>query len=75
MLDIPIWPRALIRRVHTGTQTKKTRLQRWQNMKMVFEVHPSVSVEGKRVVLVDDIITTGATTVLCAESLWLPGQR
>lgn len=51
----------LVRRVYTSTQTKKTRVSRWENVGNVFEVATPGQVRGKKVMLVDDVLTTGAT--------------
>lgn len=59
----------LIRARHTDTQTRKDRFQRWQNVSSVFET-PDISVlEQKAILLVDDVVTTGATLEACAEKL------
>lgn len=59
----------LLRSKHTETQTKKDRLQRWQNVSSVFETPKPALLEQKSVLLVDDVITTGATLEACAEKL------
>lgn len=66
-MQIPL-KNSLIRSINTETQTKKSRLQRLENVADVFEV--TGSVEGQRVLLVDDVMTTGATMVACANSLY-----
>lgn len=59
-----------IKRVfHTATQTRKSRIQRWENVSEVFEVADSFSLKGKNVLLVDDVITTGASTESCSQKL------
>jgi ComF family protein len=45
----------------TNTQTKKTRLKRWENVMEVFAVHQRETIKDKRILLVDDVVTTGAT--------------
>lgn len=59
----------LIRNTNTSTQTKKSRIERWENVQDVFTVlHPERLI-GKHIVLVDDVITTGASTEACASVL------
>jgi ComF family protein len=66
----------LIRLKHTDTQTKKSRFSRYENMRDVFGVVDPEKLEGKHVLLVDDIITTGATLEACGlELLKIPGLK
>jgi predicted amidophosphoribosyltransferase len=65
----------LVRNIDTATQTKKSRLDRWQNVEKVFEVKKPEQVKGKRVLLVDDVLTTGATLEACAVVLLESGCR
>ncbi len=59
----------LKRKVHTSTQTKKSRYDRWKNVKDIFEIPNGNRLEGKKVLLVDDVLTTGATLEACANKL------
>lgn len=59
----------LIRKKHTSSQTSKGRFERWQNVSGIFEVRNSNALKGKHLLLVDDVITTGATLESCSEEL------
>jgi len=64
----------LLRRVtSTRTQTLLTREQRAANMRGAFAIRPGQGLDGARVVLVDDVFTTGATTGACAHALLAAG--
>jgi competence protein ComFC len=57
----------------TRTQTQLTRQQREDNMKNAFVVTDNVRLKGEKVVLIDDVLTTGATTSACAKALIAAG--
>jgi ComF family protein len=66
VLEIPIKEEIIERIVKTQTQTSKTRLNRWENVNEVFKILDPEEVRGKRILLIDDVITTGATLEACA---------
>lgn len=68
-MGIPWADSISIRVQSTQTQTSKTRQERWQNVSDAFTVLPSFNLSGKRVLLVDDVITTGATLEACGSHL------
>lgn len=66
--------RRLLRRVEpTRTQTLLTRAERAANVRRAFSLHPKASLSGARLLLVDDVLTTGATTSACARILRAAG--
>ncbi|MCB2378590.1 ComF family protein [Hymenobacter sp. BT635] len=74
-LQVPWDAAALCRTEHTSSQTQKNRTQRWQNVATVFEVANKASVVGKHVLVVDDVLTTGATLEACVAVLLAAGCR
>jgi ComF family protein len=54
---------------NTQSQTRKNRFQRWQNVESSFSVDQSESLENQHLLLVDDVVTTGATVEACASPL------
>ena len=65
-LNIPSIENDLIRISSTKTQTFKTRLERFNNIDTKFVLKNPTKFEGKHILLVDDVITTGATLEACA---------
>lgn len=68
-LHIPVLKDVMIRSQHTDTQTKKGRIERWQNMEGKFVVIKPERIANRHVLLVDDVITTGATLEACGAEL------
>lgn len=67
-LDIPVMEEIVTKRTQTTSQTKKTKVQRWKNVAETFQVLKPTQLVNKKVLLVDDVITTGATIgALCDE--------
>ncbi len=69
------WDESVSVRLHsTGTQTNRSKSDRWENVKDVFSLGGN-SIAGKRILLVDDVITTGATLEACGQHLISNGCR
>jgi ComF family protein len=63
--NIPVIDNAVIRKVYTETQTHMGRINRWENMDGVFAIKDDRPLENKHLLLVDDVVTTGATLEAC----------
>lgn len=68
-MKVPIYDDVLLRNRYTETQTKKSRSERIKNVNEAFEVHNKHKINEKNIVLVDDVITTGATMISCVDIL------
>lgn len=68
-LRVPILHNAIIRPSATETQTRKNRIERWQNMEGRFLLNDTDQLRNKHVLLIDDVITTGATLEACGAEL------
>jgi ComF family protein len=66
VMQIPILDKVIIRPQFTETQTKKGRIERWKNMDGKFILVDPRAIANKHLLLVDDVITTGATIEACA---------
>jgi len=71
--DKPVIHNAVIRTRFTETQTHRNRVSRWQNMEGVFAVPDKSTVSNSHILLVDDVITTGATLEACTAVLMEAG--
>jgi ComF family protein len=70
IMNVPVVKHAVIRLSATETQTRKNRIDRWKNMEGKFELVKQDALTGKHVLLVDDVITTGATLEACGQELF-----
>ncbi|MDR2292389.1 MAG: ComF family protein [Prevotellaceae bacterium] len=68
-LNKPVDSKTVIRSEFTNTQTKKNRMERWHNVSNVFEVKNPAKLKGKHILLVDDVLTTGATLEACCNAI------
>ena len=66
---IPVIKNVVKRLKNNETQTHKSRDERWQNVEGIFALSDATLLEGKHILLIDDILTTGATLASCAKSI------
>ena len=69
VMNVEISRDAIIRTQFTETQTRKGRLERWQNMEGKFHLMNPEKIRNKNILLVDDVITTGATLEACGHEV------
>ena len=75
ILDIPVTNKFLKRNRFTETQTQMNSAERAENMRDAFSVKNTSKLNGKNILLVDDVITTGATTRECGRVLLRGGAK
>jgi len=68
-LGVDWYPTALQRNTSNRTQTRLNRIERYENTKRIFEVADCELIKNKRVLLIDDVITTGSTLEACIVAL------
>lgn len=68
-MGIPYDTTSFIRSEATATQTRKSKQERWENVKNKFKVEAPDQIKSKHILLVDDVITTGSTMEACAQVL------
>lgn len=72
---IPVCKNCISRTKANETQTHKSREERWKNVEGIFAVSNPDAVRGKHILLIDDVLTTGATIADCARALVEVGCR
>ena len=71
---LPIIKKAVRRTIFEGSQTNKGRWARHENVEHVFELTDAQAVSNKHLLLIDDVVTTGATIIACAKALCQAGN-
>ena len=74
MTGLPIYKKVVRRNSFKGSQTNKGRWDRQENVEHVFELTDATAVSNKHLLLIDDVITTGATCIACAKALCQSGN-
>ena len=75
-LQIPLNTSILFRQVYSKTQSQKNRLGRTEGIDTIFDVSFDEKDHNKHFLLIDDVITTGATLEVCAKALLkIPGTK
>lgn len=65
----PVLRKAVIRTRNTSSQTDKSRKERTDNVANAFQLRCRKQIEGRHILLVDDVLTTGATLASCGKSI------
>jgi ComF family protein len=69
VMNVPVITGNVNRQRFTQTQTRKHRNERWENVEGSFVIKNPAALKGKNILLVDDVITTGATLEACGSLL------
>lgn len=75
-MNAPLLTENMFRHSLAESQTTKKRYERYENMQSIFNVKDPKALENKHILLVDDVLTTGATIEACANTLLqVPGVK
>lgn len=69
LVGLPVFSELLIRNRFNETQTHKNKEERWQNTQGLFSLEANEGFEGKHILLIDDVLTTGSTAIACLKCL------
>lgn len=69
VVGVPIFSQLLERTRFNETQTHKNKEERWQNTQGLFSLEANEGFEGKHILLIDDVLTTGSTAIACLKCL------
>ena len=67
--SLSIYNKVVRRKAFEGSQTNKGRWERNENVEGVFELKDASAIQGKHLLMVDDVVTTGATVIACVQEL------
>ena len=71
---LPVYKKVVRRNSFKGSQTNKGRWDRQENVEHVFELIDAAAVSNQHLLLIDDVVTTGATCIACAKALCQAGN-
>ena len=69
VVGLPIFSQLIERTRFSETQTHKNKEERWKNTEGLFTLAPNDGFEGKHILLIDDVLTTGSTAIACLKCL------
>ena len=69
VVGLPVFEKLLCRTRFSETQTHKNKEDRWQNVQGLFSLEENEGFEGKHILLIDDVLTTGSTAIACLKQL------
>jgi ComF family protein len=69
VVGLPMFSQLLERIRFSETQTHKNKEERWQNTQGLFSLEVNEGFEGKHILLIDDVLTTGSTAIACLKCL------
>ncbi len=71
---IPILKQVLVRTSFAESQTRKDRRGRHDNVESAFRLNKNIALQGKHLLIIDDVVTTGATITACGKQLMKAGE-